>query len=52
MAKRETNRVAWALAAILAVVLPAGLGVLEGRLQHYCTARYHGAGEQAGNPWA
>jgi uncharacterized protein YjbI with pentapeptide repeats len=40
----KTNRVAWGLAAILAVVVVAGAGVLGVRLRSYWVAKYRGHG--------
>src|SRR5947209_3102233 len=42
--RMNTSRTAWGLAAVLAVVLLGGIGVLFVRLKPYWVARYHGVG--------
>ena len=46
MAKR--NRVAWGMAAVLAVVVVGGVGLLGARLRPYWVAKFHGSERPSG----
>src|SRR5438094_169827 len=51
MEKQRTNRIAWAMAVLLAAAVLAGLGLLSVWLRGYWIAQHHGKGADLRNAY-